>query len=285
MHDELKIIAVAIEGLKEESNPFKDYVFPVVMAFFSSVLGAFTAYFTLLHQDKNKIQKDRVHSLNDWILTAQGMLSNLISIKSQYADGLTNDPIQRTMHTRSIIKNHKSIDKDIASLAFIVPNKKDTPSHGIKWRQISKIPMMVENYNLILDMWAKRIELDRPIKEKIAKDYDLIAGSVTPEQIFQSIEPSEFTILVDITEKSIKYTDDLIVEINDFLVNIPKIGKSLINEKHTKAYGPIISFSSETNPHLQRWIRKLEDVDYSILAALFGKTEEEVRKEYETGYE
>ncbi|HEY9202070.1 MAG TPA: hypothetical protein VIQ81_10775 [Gammaproteobacteria bacterium] len=61
MNEETQALVKAIESLQQEANPFKDYMFPLVTAFFSSLLGAFVAYLTINHQDKMKLEKERVH--------------------------------------------------------------------------------------------------------------------------------------------------------------------------------------------------------------------------------
>lgn len=284
MHEELSSIASAIKELKQDNNPIKDYLFPVGMAFFSSMLGAGVAYFTLIHQEKNKVQKDRVHSLNDWLLSVEEMLTDLISIKSNYSAGLSDNPIQRTLYARSLIGTSKPIEKDITCLAFVIPNESDIASQAVKWRELPRIRMMVKNYNIVLEMWKKRTEIDRPIKEKLAKEYGegIYASVVSQSDIFKVIDRSEFVVLVDITEKAIKFTDDLIIEMNDFLEKMPEIGKQLIKKKHITAHGPLVKFSTT---HLTPFINRSASVDYSLLAELFGKPEDELVKEYETGYE
>ena len=55
MQEEIESIVKAIESLQQESNPFKDYMFPLASGFFSSMLGAGVAYLTLRHQDNSQL--------------------------------------------------------------------------------------------------------------------------------------------------------------------------------------------------------------------------------------
>jgi len=145
---------------------------------------------------------------------------------------------------------------------------------------------MVQNYNLIVDTWNKRAEVDRPIKEKLMQDYGQLAyAHVNREQIFNSVGAANFTLLIDFTEKAIKFTDDLILEFHDFLQHFPEIAKTLIDEKYRDRYGPILTFSTGGNPILENLMEKSIEVDYSVLAPLFGESEERIRAEYEIGYE
>lgn len=286
MQEEIESIVKAIESLQQESNPFKDYIFPIIAGFFSSILGALVAYFTLRHQDRIQLEKERIHTVNDWLLLVEGAMSSLISIKSNYHGNLKSNPFQRTQEVRSLIHSTKNLEKNISSLSFIIPKKDDAKAKEEKWRQLPRIRAMIDNYNFIIELWNKRSELERPIKEKIIKDYaELAYAEVTREQIFKSVSPADFIVLIDLTERAIKFTDDFIVEFNDFMTSFPEVAKSLIKNKYIDQYGPIITYKSDENPKLLALIEKEPEVDYAILADLFGQTVEEVKNEYTTGYE
>ncbi len=286
MNEETEAIVKAIESLQQEINPFKDYMFPLVTAFFSSLLGAFVAYLTINHQDKIKLEKERVNTINNWILMAEGAMQSLISIKGNYHDKLSSNPFQRTLVTRAFIHSTKNIDKNISELAFIIPKKDDKKALETKWRQLPRIRAIIENYNFVIELWNKRSELGRPLIEKILKDHSNLAyAEVTQEQIFKSVSPADFIVLIDLTEKAINFTDDFIIELNDFIAEFPKIGKSLINSKAIEKHGPIITYRVEDNPILLDLIKKVPEVDYAILAPLFGVSIEEAKSEFTTGYE
>lgn len=286
MSQEIEPIVHAIESLRQEANPLKDYLFPIITGAFSSLLGFIVAYFTLKYQENTQTQKERIKTINDWMLLAEGASASLVAIKANYHGKLENNPFQRTLSTRSIIHSTKKLDTNLSSLSFIIPRKEDKNSQEIKWRQLPLIRAMFENYNFIIELWDKRSEIERPIKEKLVKDYGTLAfAEVDRERIFKSVNPSEFIVLMDLTERAIKYTDDLIIEINDFMTEFPETGKSFINKKSLDNYGPVITYSAEGNQKLLTLIKKSPEVDYQILAELLGETEEQVRSEYTTGYE
>jgi hypothetical protein len=285
MHEETELVVKAIESLQQEGNVFKDYAFPLITGFFSSVLGAFVAYITINHQDKIKLEKDRIHTINDWILLAEGAMQSLIAIKGNYHGNLSSNPFQRALTTRAFIHSTNRIDKNISELSFIIPRKDDKKAAAEKWRQLPRIRAIFENYNSAIELWNKRSEDGRPLIEKILKDNSSLAhAEVSIEQIFKSVDAADFIALIDLTEKAIKFTDDFIVEFNDFIAEFPKIGKTLVNKKSTEKYGSILDYKVEDNPILLKMIEKSPEVDYTILAKLFGLTVEEVKKEYTTGY-
>lgn len=281
MRDEIEAIVKAIESLQQESNPFKEYIFPIIMGFFSSILGAFVAYFTVKHNHRLQREKDRIHTINDWILLAEGAMQSLVSIKSNYNGKLSSNPFQRTLQIRALIHSTKELDKNISSLSFIIPKKGDTKALAKKWRQLPRIRAMVENYNFVIRLWDKRSEIERPLKEKIIKDNSEFAyAEVSPEQIFKSVNRSDFIVLIDLTERAIKFTDEFIIEFNDFITEFPEIGRSLIKKRYLDQYGTIINYEIKDNAALMALIKKTPEVDYKILAELFGVTVETVKKEY-----
>jgi len=286
MNPEAESIIRAIESLQQESNLFKDYIYPLVSGFFSALLGAGVAYFTLKNQENIQIEKSKMDITNKWTLIAEGAFSSLIALKSNYHGKLESNPFQRMSQVPSILHSSKPIIEEITSLSFIVPKKVDTESHSIKWRSITRIRTMIHNYNFTLDLWNKRNEIERPIKEKILHDHaELGFIDVSREQIFESVGAANYIALIDLTEKAMKFTDDLIIELNDFLTTFPEIGKALINTKKLKEYGSIITFNSESNPMLLNMIDKSPEVDFDVLAKLYGRTVEQVKNEYTTGYE
>lgn len=193
MNENIKALVTAIESLQQQSNPFKDYIFPVITGFFSSILGALVAYFTLRHQDRINLEKERINTVNDWLLLVEGAMSSLVSIKSNYHSKLTSNPFQRTLAVPAVIHSTKFLDKNISSLSFIIPRKEDKKAQTIKWRQLPRIRAMIDNYNFIIELWNKRSEIERPIREKIIKDYSGLAYvDVSREQIFKSVNPSDF---------------------------------------------------------------------------------------------
>lgn len=56
MHNETELIVNAIESLRQEGSIFKDYIFPIASAFFTS---AGIAYKSFRYQDDIKIEKEK----------------------------------------------------------------------------------------------------------------------------------------------------------------------------------------------------------------------------------
>jgi len=286
MSEEIGAIVQAIEGLNPESNPFKDYVFPVITAFLSSLLGAFVAYFTIRHQDNVLSVKEKIGAMNDCSLSVENAMTSLVAIKNNYKDGLSNNPIQRALFIKSLVNDISRIEVNISTLSFIVPSKNDVSGQGEKWRSLPRIRSLVGNYNSLIDLWDKRKELERPIKERLVKAYGSNGyAEMNVSQILSGVDSSDFVMLIDLTERAVKYTDELLIESGDFLDKFPKIGEKLISRNNRKKYGPLLAFTSKENKKLQEVFIKTVEVDYLIVADLFGISEEDARKQYESGYE
>jgi hypothetical protein len=285
MHEETELIVKAIEGLNQESNVFKDYMFPLVSGICSSLLGAGVAYFTLRYHENIQIEKQKMDIANEYTIALESAFSSLVAIKSNYHEKINDDPIKRASTIPSILHSSKQLNLDISKLSFIVPKKEDVKSQDIKWRSITRIRSMIHNYNHAFELWEKRNQIERPIKEKIVRDYSRQGyASVSREQIFESVGASAFVSLVDLTEQAVKLTDEIILEISDFLDCFPNVCKSLINIKRLERYGSVVTYNTDGNEKLINMLKKSPVVDYEKLSDLYGESVDEVRKRYDTGY-
>lgn len=286
MSEETEIIVKAIESLRHESGIFKDYVFPIASALFTSMLGAGVAYFTIRHQENIQVEKDKMNAANKWTLLAEEARSTLIAIKSNYQEKLTENPFQRICAVPSILFHATSIAGRYDDLSFIIPNANTKPEDPDKWSQIPRIRAMINNYNYSLELWKQRNQIERPIKEHIiSKTGSEAYVDITQEKLSELVSPAELSLLIDITEQAIKLTDDIIIELDDFLVGFPTYARALIDHKRLKRYGTIIRYSNNDNLLLLNSIRRCCEPDYSQVETLFGENAEQIKQRYSTGYE
>jgi hypothetical protein len=285
VHIETAQVVQAIESLQQEPNIFKDYIFPIASALFTSILGAGIAYFTLRSQENIQIEKDKMNNTNKWTLLLEEAKATLIAIKGNYYDQLSNNPIQRISAIPSILFNSQPINEKLESLSFIV-KKLDSETDPEKWSQILRIRAMVNNYNYLIDLWEQRNSIERPIKEKLMAQF-LNQGyiNISEQEAIQAIGPAKVVVLIDLTERVVKFTDDLLIEINDFLINFPVYAKSRIKTKKLKRFGSVITYSNNGNELLLAMLAKTPEPDFTSVEALFGEKSEEIKKKMETGYE
>lgn len=287
MDPSIEKLISAIESLKQESNYFKDYLFPIVSALFTSLLGAAIAYFTIRRQENIQIEKDKMNAVNKWTLAAEQARSKLFSIKCNYHGKLTSHPFQRVLAIPNIIYQANQIEERYDDLSFIVP-KAETKQKGQwpKWSQINRISAMIGNYNHILMLWGKRNDLIQEIKDETLKKYPGKSFyDIDLKGVQEIMSPPKAVILIDLTERLIKLTDDILIELDDFLSKFPKYVKTKIDVKRLKKFGTILEYSNDGNDKLLSLLEQMPEPDYSIVEQLFGQPAEAIKKRHETGYE
>lgn len=286
MHQETQLIVSAIESLQQEPNFFKDYLFPIASAFFTSSLGAVIAYYILNRQEYVQIEKDKMNASNKWTLDIEQARSNLIAIKDNYNGELTDIPLQRVGAIRSILFHAQSIPENFRDLSFIVPKGNKSKTDLPKWSQIPRIRAMISNYNYLLKLWDQRNERNQSFKEIILASIGNKAyAKLTLQEVENAIGKANLVILIDLTERCITLTDDIIVELDSFLSDFPAFAKTKVDTKRLKKYGTIITYSNNGNEALLKLIKKSPTVDYSSVEYLFGETDEVIKKKHKTGYE
>ncbi|WP_076918466.1 hypothetical protein [Pseudoalteromonas sp. SK18] len=286
MHTETELLVSAIESLKQEPNFFKDYIFPIASAFFTSILGGLIAYFALNKQESLQIEKEKLSAANKWTLDIERARASLISIKGNYHKQLTAVPIQRLFAIPSIIIKSEPILESYQDLAFIVPSEDTKETEFPKWSQITRINAAVANYNSLLHMWEKRNELNEQFKQSVLiKHGNNAFANLSLADAESAFGKSGLAILIDLNEKCIKLTDHIIIELNDFLENFPTFAKTKINLKRLKKVGRLITYSNNANQVLLELIKSEQNVDFTSVQNLFGESTKNLDARNTTGYE
>lgn len=284
--EEVELLAKAIDGLRQESNYFKDYAFPIASALFTSILGAGIAYLTLRHQDSIQIEKEKMDSTNKWILQVDEALGTLFSFKANYNGRLTEVPFQRLGAIPTILFHADSITESHHSLSFIVPTNKEKKSESHKWSQLALIRTMVSNYNYLLKLWGQRNEMNEVFKGELVKKYGGESfATLTIDDAVSITGKAHLIMLIDLNERVIKLTDDLITELNSFLVDFPAYAKTRVNLKKIKKYGSILTFSHNENQSVLEIIERSPEVDFKSLGVLFGEPSDIIKARYSNGYD
>lgn len=286
MEEQLNLLIKAVENLKQEPNLFKEYIFPIVSAFLSAIFGALIAYLTLKRQESLKLEKDKIDTANQWTLDIQKARSCLISIKQNYYRDLGDVPTQRLGATPTIFLKTEPIPENYHSLGFIVPSANKKNSDKQKWAQISRIDTLVSNYNLLLNMWSKRNEINEQFKRSLMATYGNRAfHSLSLDDAVRAFGHAGMVALLDLNERCIKLTDDLIIEANDFLENFPAVAKKKINLKRVEGYSQLLTYSHDNNEKFLEMLAPIPQPDYSTVTELFGESADVLRERHSTGYE
>jgi hypothetical protein len=185
-----------------------------------------------------------------------------------------------------LLLKSKPILESYQDLAFIVPSEEEFKSTDEKWSQITRINAMVSNYNSLLHMWEKRNELNEAFKKSIFGAYGNNAFvNITPADAEAAFGSAGLVSLIDVTERCIKLTDHIIIELNDFLENFPDFAKTKINLKRLKHFGKLINYSNNENEILLDLIKPEVNVDFTSVQVWFGQSIKDIEKRHTTGYE
>lgn len=285
MTDDTQLVVDAIRSLKSEAHWVKEYLFPIAASFFSAAMGALFAFWSIKIQNRREVELERLHTANEWTLRVQNFLQSLVAIKSNYKAKLGDNPIQRALAIPMIVGDFEQQSLSTVELSFLVPGPKDTDGVTNGWRQLSRIRGMIDNCNLVHRIWAERNNLDLQIRAQL-----FAAGApkgfmeLTDEQVIAAIHGPSLAKYLDLTEKAIHLTDDMLIELAKFLEEFPALVKTLIRTSSLESYGRLIVFDIKKTPHLNEMIERCPDLDASVIADLYGRSNDEVRAMYDFGY-
>ncbi len=286
MSTDLDTLVAAIEGLKPTTDYFKEYVMPIITIFVSTGISAWLAYKIAKYSNENaerfKFEKQKITIANTFILQAESCLQNLISIKQNYVTRLTNNPFQRMNEFPAIvITNKKRQNLNIADLVFLNSNSKDDKS---QWSQINLINLMFENYDTAIDLLERRSlkkeELNRRLLEHV--DPSQMVGFSDVRKV---IDDQSFTFLIQTTEQLIVLVDDLMLMLNDFLIEFPKlVSKKVDRELIGEGFPGLLTFPKNENEHRRQFFERSPTADYSTIAGLIGLSVDELNRAFQPSY-
>ncbi|WP_286834310.1 MULTISPECIES: hypothetical protein [Acinetobacter] len=274
---EEQLIAEAILQLKQESNVIKDYIFPIAMALFSSLIGACIGYLIYLRQDKLVNEKRKLDVLNKWILVADEIHQSLLALKFNYHGSLTSHPYQRFLAIPSIIGTNKKYQFDYYELAFITDFKSNN-----KWLNVGYLRSLFSNYETLLSMWEIRNEFNEKVRIQFltSKSENKAYVDLDDAEIEMYIDQGDLSFLIDITERCLRLTDDLITEFYNFFNEFPCAIANKVDLKLIKNYGFIIAFDMGKNKAIEPLLVDSPLPDYEKISELSGRSIEELMARY-----
>lgn len=258
----------------------KDYVIPMVTPFATAFGGYYSAKWASSLSDNIKSEVRNVENANFVFYDVMSINESLISIKLNYKNDLSPNPIQRIFDYLYIINSPKKIKNESRALSFF--GKKmdvsDGYSYDDSWFNVRRINMLIENYNVFIDMFNKRNDLRLIFQNRLIES---CRNEVSTSEIISKCEDIIFNLL-DLNEKCIYFLDDLLIESSDFLKNYNKTLSAVVNKKLIKKRIGLLAYvgNQKTDEALVRCI----DVDYSSLSKLTDKPENFWRNNLNFGY-
>ncbi|EOW6733110.1 hypothetical protein ACOZ0S_000553 [Cronobacter dublinensis] len=279
-------IVIALNQLNDlisaanQTNIFKDYIMPI----FVVILSALTAYLIAIKgyefQETSKNERSKADSLNKTVLQMQSMLSNLIATKRNYFDTLTENPMQRALNLPIMPMNLVPVEYEPNALAQLLYTRKvDTVKHP--WMNMASFVATYGNYNLVTQLIKTRNNLCEEVYKVLDPLYSSRTenGEVQVNAVYDLLGEALSTKYIDLTERVIALTDDLIVTIYDSLLNFPKEASKSLNKKHLKNYVYLFTYENQ-HQDFEKMLKRCTKVDLNILSKIMKISREEAGKYY-----
>lgn len=295
------LITEAILALKQQSNFFKDYLFPISTAFFSAFAGGVSAYYFNRRQDRGKEEKENFKSANKIYLELLSVHSSLMVLKSSYCDLIETNPLKRAILINPGQQSSKKIDFDLSLLSFIkdvgTANKsiskkiREFVTHDLlrrkrvrpsirdiefTWRNLKRLSVCIANYNCLLDIFEARFKLDVELRESLIP---LVVGMDDPQidVIFSVIPHNVVRQYLYESEMALVITDHIIKELFSFSKNFPEIAESNI-ELSLVGKGAKLLRSSLEDEKNNKIISNFTSVNYDLFSKYTGIPIEQLPK-------
>ena len=248
-HEDMQLLIKVIESLKTEDNLIKDYIYPIALAFVSAVMGSLFGYYVIVRREKVEAEKAKIDATNKLLLEAIDCFHDLEAIKGNYLGKLTDNPVQRLVCVPPILMFHRPSNPEFAGMFYLAKDaskilKNSTFKEAqLSFSNIPRIKQIFENYNTALEMWKTRNELVPPVFEAIVlANSSTGVANVKLEDMVRSVGHAKIAQLVDLNEKVIVITDELLMEFMTLMTELPKISEKLISKRILDQYGKVFSF-------------------------------------------
>ena len=236
-------------------------------------MGGFIGYLGILKRAHEEDEKVKINATNKLLLEAVDCLHNLQAMKHNYQEKLTDDPVQRLHCVPPILMHHRPSNPEFEGLFYLAKSKvlKNYTHQEIQdsFANIPRIKLIFENYNTAFEMWKTRNELARPIFEKIVSGNSSTAvANVYLDDIVRTVGHAKIAQLIDLNEKVLSLTDELLTDFMKLMTELPKISEPLISKKVMEQYGKV--FKHEFSPETQATVLSRVPVNKDALNKILG---------------
>ena len=254
-HEDMQLLVKAIESIKPEDNLIRDYLYPIVLAFVSAVMGSLLGYYVILKRAQDEAEKVKIDATNKLLLEAIDCFHDLEAIKGNYLGKLTDKPAQRLVCVPPILMHHRPSNPEFSGMYYLAKNaskffkNRTLQETQDSFANIPRIKLVFGNYNTALEMWKTRNELVIPVFEAIVTGNSKTGvANVSFDDMVSSTSHVKIAQLIDLNEKVLSLTDELLADFMRLMVELPKISEKLISKKVMEKYGGVFKpkFSPET---------------------------------------
>ncbi|NVN56076.1 hypothetical protein FLM52_09770 [bacterium Scap17] len=114
-----------------------------------------------------------------------------------------------------------------------------------------------------------RDKIDGPMMRKLSED-----------EILETLGVAFLIAIVDINERVIALTDDLIISFDNFLKEFPKEAERYISKRVGKRYGGVLKYENSVDKEMLNVLTKSPSVNFELMGALMNEDPEIMAKRY-----
>lgn len=196
-------------------------------------------------------QNKRVEIANKWQIMAIDCFMTLEAIKQNYLHATTIDhPLERFLSIPVIALPLEPIQTKTYELSFLTPVTFDEHREA-PWMSIIRISSMIKNYNIAMQTWQMRNEQYLQIRESLARheitqtDEERIGA----EKFITIIGEGKLLEHLRLTEKVIHLTDNLIIEIYDFIKSAHETFSQVVDLPEPERQSSIMQYLPPEDEH------------------------------------
>jgi hypothetical protein len=278
-------VASILEAVREVGK--FDWIKDALMPLASVLLGGAGGYFVMRRQeniqadrherlDRLAVDRARVAVANKWLLNAASAIATFGTLKSYYADPVSEAAeYGRVFAIPAVEVFGREISGDVSELCFLLVTKDATTGVPPKWSQPTEIEALFENYNVMLRKWSEwrglRIHINAVVGEKL----QMPLGTVRLDTFLECAPRSDLLKLLYLTERLLFETDNLMINLADFMRNFGGEVCRVVDYNQVRHYEMLLTFE-DTEKKLKR-LRRVPDPDLNFLARELGYTDGETR--------
>lgn len=240
MSEDLKLLIDAIESLRQDENLLKDYIYPIVIAFFSACMGALAGYWGILWQQHVEAEKNKIDATNKLLIEVVDCFQNLQAIKDNYLGKLTGMPHQRLACIPPILMYHRPAKPDFSGLSYLARALKREEDQITSPANLAYVMRIFSNYNNLLEMWKTRnAEVAQIFPAIVSRHSNTAVAYINKSDMIDAIGPQRFARAIHLNEEIIKITDNTLSDFSNLFTKLPQISETLISKNTIKSYGGI----------------------------------------------
>lgn len=250
----------------------KNLIFPIIVGFFSSLMGGLIAIYIHRNTQKIEIEKNNLKVFNNTLLEIDRAISEVVAIKKVFLKKVNSDPFVRLIQV-PIIPVFEEISIKIVDLSFI-PFMKSKGKKS-RWEDLPEIRAVFSRYNSLISILQERNQLVRKYNALLQEE---LCESNTDERIIKiitSIGKTELLNYIYITENLFTHLDSVqndLIELMSFLSNN---GENIIKPRLIRKYGHIYSLKMRADKKLDILLKSIPKADFNRLSVILNENIDE----------